>query len=50
MGFEKGRLLVKTIAPNMGREFTEITKGFEKVLEELGPSKIRKNLKSGQGR
>ena len=45
MGFEKERLLVRTIAPNMGREFTEITKGFEKVLRELGPSKIRKNIK-----
>jgi coenzyme F420-reducing hydrogenase delta subunit/Pyruvate/2-oxoacid:ferredoxin oxidoreductase delta subunit len=47
MGFEKERLLVRTIAPNMGREFTEITKGFEQVIRKLGPSKIRRSLKSG---
>jgi len=50
MGFERERIMVRTIAPNMGGEFTEITKGFEKVLRDLGPSKIRKNLKSEEGR
>ncbi|MFO7557784.1 MAG: hydrogenase iron-sulfur subunit [Desulfobacterales bacterium] len=50
MGFEKERIMVRTIASNMGREFIEITKGFEKVLRDLGPGKIRKNMKSGQGR
>jgi len=47
MGFKKERLLVRTIAPNMGREFIGITKGFEKILRDLGPGKIRKNLKTG---
>jgi len=47
MGFEKERLLVRTIAPNMGREFIEITKSFENVIRKLGPSKIRKSLKHG---
>jgi len=47
MGFEKESLSVRTIAPNMGREFVEITNCFEQVIRKLGPSRIRRSLKSG---
>lgn len=40
-GFEKERILVKTLASNMGKEFAEITSQFEEKMTALGPSKLR---------
>lgn len=42
IGFEKERLLVKTLASNMGMDFSEIVSAFEKTLIELGPSRLKK--------
>jgi quinone-modifying oxidoreductase subunit QmoB len=46
MGFEKERLRLETIAANMGGEFLRIVTEFRNQLQEIGPSKIRKNLKN----
>jgi coenzyme F420-reducing hydrogenase delta subunit len=43
IGFEKERLLIQTLASNMGAEFSQIVNGFEKIIVELGPSRLRKN-------
>ncbi len=40
-GFEKERILVKTLASNMGKEFVETTSQFEEKIMALGPSKLR---------
>ncbi len=39
-GFEKERLLIETLAANMGKEFSEITMRFKKKILELGPSRL----------
>ena len=43
IGFEKERILMETLASNMGTEFAEIVKGFEETILELGPSRLKKN-------
>jgi len=43
IGFEKERILMETLASNMGREFAEIVKGFEENILKLGPSRLKKN-------
>ena len=40
VGFEKERLVLKSLASNMGIEFAEIVKSFEKKIVELGPSRL----------
>ena len=45
IGFEKERLLIQTLASNMGTEFARIAGGFEETIATLGPSKLRKNCK-----
>jgi len=40
VGFEKERLVLKSLASNMGMEFAEIVKSFEKKIVELGPSRL----------
>ena len=40
IGFEKERLALKSLASNMGMEFSEIVNGFEKKIVELGPSRL----------
>lgn len=42
-GFEKERLLIQTLASNMGMEFARIANRFEKTIAKLGPSRLRKN-------
>ncbi len=41
MGFEKERLMMGTLASNMGREFAETINIFEDRIKALGPSKIK---------
>ena len=41
MGFEPERLMIGTLAANMGKEFAEMACQFEKQLLELGPSKLK---------
>jgi len=41
MGFEKERLIIKSLAANMAMEFSEITAGFEKQMIDLGASRIK---------
>jgi coenzyme F420-reducing hydrogenase delta subunit/NAD-dependent dihydropyrimidine dehydrogenase PreA subunit len=41
MGFESGRLMLRRLASNMGREFSEIANTFEKRLVEFGPSRLK---------
>lgn len=43
IGFEKERILIQTLASNMGKEFAGIVDRFEKTLVKLGPSRIKKN-------
>jgi len=43
IGFEKERILIQTLASNMGTEFAGIVDRFEKTLAELGPSRLKKN-------
>jgi len=43
IGFEKERILMQTLASNMGTEFAEIVKGFEETIAKLGPSRLNKN-------
>ncbi len=40
-GFETERLLVKTLASNMGKEFAEIAEDFQKRIIALGPSGLK---------
>jgi len=40
IGFDKERLVLKSLASNMGMEFAEIVNGFEKMIVELGPSRL----------
>lgn len=43
IGFEKERLLIQTLASNMGTEFARITDRFEETILKLGPSRLKKN-------
>jgi coenzyme F420-reducing hydrogenase delta subunit len=40
IGFEKDRLMIRTLASNMGAAFADIANNFEKSLLALGPSKL----------
>jgi coenzyme F420-reducing hydrogenase delta subunit/ferredoxin len=42
IGFEKERLLIQTLASNMGMEFTRIVDRFEETIVKLGPSRLKK--------
>ena len=42
IGLDAQRLEISTLASNMGGEFREVVEGFERLLVELGPSKIKK--------
>jgi len=42
-GFEKERLLIQTLASNMGTEFAQIVNRFEESIVALGPSRLKKN-------
>lgn len=41
MGFKKERLVIDSLAANMGMEFTEAAMYFEKQIMGMGPSKIK---------
>jgi coenzyme F420-reducing hydrogenase delta subunit/Pyruvate/2-oxoacid:ferredoxin oxidoreductase delta subunit len=41
IGFEKERLIIKSLAANMAMEFSEFTSGFEKQIIDLGASRIK---------
>ncbi len=41
IGFEKERLLIQTLASNMGAEFARIADRFEKTIAKLGPSRLK---------
>ena len=43
IGFEKERLLIQTLASNMGAEFARIANRFEETITKLGPSPMRRN-------
>jgi len=43
IGFEKERLVTRTLASNMGFEFAEIVTCFEKNILKLGPSRLKKD-------
>lgn len=43
IGFEKDRLVLKTLASNMGTEFAKMTSRFEETIVKLGPSRLKKN-------
>ena len=43
IGFEKERILIQTLASNMGTEFIGTVDRFEKTLVKLGPSRLKKN-------
>lgn len=42
IGFEKERILIQTLASNMGAEFARIAGRFEETIKELGPSRLKK--------
>jgi coenzyme F420-reducing hydrogenase delta subunit len=41
IGFEKERLLIQTLASNMGTEFALIADRFEEMIGKLGPSRLK---------
>ena len=41
IGFEPERLRYKTLAANMGTEFAETVRAFEKSIRDLGPSRLK---------
>ena len=43
IGFEKERILIQTLASNMGTEFARITDRFEETIVKLGPSRLKKS-------
>jgi len=43
IGFEKERILIQTLASNMGTGFARITDRFEETIVKLGPSRLKKN-------
>jgi len=42
MGLKKDRLLIRSLASNMGKEFSELTTEFENKIKTFGPSKLKK--------
>jgi coenzyme F420-reducing hydrogenase delta subunit len=42
IGFEKERVLIHTLASNMGMEFAQIVNRFEEIITTLGPSRLGK--------
>ncbi|RPJ11761.1 MAG: hydrogenase iron-sulfur subunit, partial [Desulfobacteraceae bacterium] len=42
MNFDKERLEIKTLASNMGYEFAQLTDNFEKTLNKLSSSNLKK--------
>jgi heterodisulfide reductase subunit A-like polyferredoxin/coenzyme F420-reducing hydrogenase delta subunit len=40
-GFDRDRLMIKTLASNMAKEFAETVSQFEKKILEMGPSRLR---------
>ncbi|HAY38492.1 MAG TPA: hypothetical protein DCY53_03585 [Desulfobacteraceae bacterium] len=42
IGFEKERILIQTLASNMGTEFARIAVRFEETILKLGPSQLKK--------
>ena len=42
IGLEKERLLIQTLASNMGAEFARIAGSFEETIIKLGPSRLKK--------
>ncbi len=43
IGFEKERILIQTLASNMGTEFARIANRFEETIVKLGPSRLKKS-------
>ena len=43
IGFEKDRILIQTLASNMGTEFARIADRFEETIVKLGPSRLKKS-------
>ena len=43
IGFEKERILIQTLASNMGTEFARIADRFEETIVKLGPSRLKKS-------
>jgi len=41
IGLEKERLLIQTLASNMGAEFARIAGSFEETIKKLGPSRLK---------
>ncbi len=41
IGFEKERLLIQTLASNMGTEFARIANRFDETIAKLGPSRLK---------
>jgi coenzyme F420-reducing hydrogenase delta subunit/ferredoxin len=41
IGFENDRLLIQTLASNMGTEFAQMVNRFEETIVELGPSRMK---------
>ena len=48
IGFETERLKISTLASNMGKEFANNSVGFEKMLHDLGPSKLKSVFRGEQ--
>jgi coenzyme F420-reducing hydrogenase delta subunit len=42
MGFERDRLMLASVASNMGKTFSDMTQDFEKTIKSLGPSRLKK--------
>ena len=43
IGFEKERILIQTLASNMGTEFARMANRFEETIVKLGPSRLKKD-------
>jgi len=43
IGFEKERILIQTLASNMGTEFSQIVNRFEETIVKLGSSRLKKS-------
>jgi len=41
IGFESERLAYRTLASNMGTEFSEMVNTFENAILDLGPSRLK---------
>jgi coenzyme F420-reducing hydrogenase delta subunit len=49
MGFEPRRLMIQTLAANMGIEFVQIVNAFEERLKALGPSRLKASASAKTG-